>query len=247
MPSGFSADTEPWVKDFEEAKYLAQEIIELIQERNVNSSTGPEASRKTATARRKLGTLGTEIARLLRWLESDQASGLSESEKNRRRDSLYDLRSRREQMQYAMKRSNGQPERDALFKGMQPGSSSKAGHQTKETETTAELDSRGLLNLQQQIMKNQDMELEHMEKAIGSTKHIAVAIGEEVDLQTRLLDDLQDDVDVTNMRMRAATSRIKQIISASSTWKGGFCIFILIVTLVTLLVLILKLSHIFGS
>ncbi len=51
------------------------------------------------------------------------------------------------------------------------------------------------------------------------TQHIALAIGEEVDLQTRLLDDLQDDVDVTNMRMKAATSRIKQIISNSSTWR----------------------------
>lgn len=40
-------------------------------------------------------------------------------------------------------------------------------------------------------MSQQDMELETMEKAIGSTKHIALAIGEETDLQTRLLDDLQ--------------------------------------------------------
>jgi SYP5 family syntaxin len=247
MPSGFSTDTESWVKEFEGAKNLAQEVIELIQERNVNSSTGPEASRKTATARRKLGTLGTEIDRLLKWLESDQASGLSESEKNRRRDMLHDLRSRREQMQYALKRSSGHSERDALFQGKPSGSNSGVSQQAKETEATAVLDTRGLLSLQQQIMKNQDMELEHMEKAIGNTKHIAVAIGEEVDLQTRLLDDLQDDVDVTNMRMRAATSRVKQIIKASSTWKGGFCIFILIVTMVTLLVLILKLNHIFGS
>jgi SYP5 family syntaxin len=77
-------------------------------------------------------------------------------------------------------------------------------------------------------------------------QHIALAIGEEVDLQTRLLDDLQDDVDVTHMRMRAATSRVKQIIASSSTWKGGFCVFVLIVTLVLLMVLILKVNHLFG-
>jgi len=77
-------------------------------------------------------------------------------------------------------------------------------------------------------------------------QHIALAIGEEVDLQTRLLDDLQDDVDVTHMRMRAATSRVKQIIASSSTWKGGFCVFALIVTLVLLMVLILKVNHLFG-
>ncbi len=65
-----------WSQEFESAKNLAQEIIELIQERNLNHASGPEASRKTATARRKLGTLGTDIERLLKWLDSEDASGL---------------------------------------------------------------------------------------------------------------------------------------------------------------------------
>ena len=42
----------------------------------MDHATGPEASRKTATARRKLGTLGTEVDRLLKWLDSEEASGL---------------------------------------------------------------------------------------------------------------------------------------------------------------------------
>ena len=29
--SGFRADSEPWVKDFEACKILAQEIVQLIQ------------------------------------------------------------------------------------------------------------------------------------------------------------------------------------------------------------------------
>ena len=78
-------------------------------------------------------------------------------------------------------------------------------------------------------------------------QHIALAIGEEVDLQTRLLDDLQDEVDTTHMRMRAATSRVKKIIASSSTWKGGFCIFVLIVALVVVLLLVLKINHLFGG
>ncbi len=74
-----------------------------------------------------------------------------------------------------------------------------------------------------------------------------MAIGEEVDLQTRLLDDLQDDVDVTHMRTRAATQRVRQILKSSSNWRGGLFIFVLIVVLVLLTVLVLKLHKLFSG
>jgi SYP5 family syntaxin len=52
-----------------------------------------------------------------------------------------------------------------------------------------------------------------------------------VDLHTRLLDDLEEDVDVTRSRMRAVTQRVRQVIKRSSSWRMGVCIFTLIVTL----------------
>lgn len=57
--------------------------------------------------------------------------------------------------------------RDALLGGA---SASSDANKSKETEVTAELEARGLLQLQNQIMRQQDTELEHMEKAIGNTK-----------------------------------------------------------------------------
>ena len=58
-----------------------------------------------------------------------------------------------------------------LFQGSAPsGSSDAAAGKSKETEATAELDTQGLLQLQNQVMRQQDTELEHMEKAITSTK-----------------------------------------------------------------------------
>lgn len=175
--------------------------------------------------------------------------------------------------------------RDSLFAS----GVSAAPVQARETEATAELDNRGLLQLQRNVMREQDQQLEQVEKTVINTKvgevgnphvpascalllprlegrafrrivsksiclnchascaaqHIALAIGEEVDLQTRLLDDLHDDVEVTQSRTKAATSRIRQILKDSSQWRGGFCIFVLIVTLVLILVLIVKLSHVF--
>ncbi len=118
-----------------------------------------------------------------------------------------------------------------------------------------------------------------------------------MDLQTRLLDDIDDQVDVTQTRMKAATlkvrarvaggcgfgwegvrprgvhlrcraresskrgvrprewciavpagccAQVKQLLRDTSHWKGGLCIFILIITLVIVLVLAFKLIRLFS-
>jgi len=108
LAAGFSLDTDAWLRDFEEAKELAQDTTQIIQasialvslpdssarsrcesccllgtpfrppqERNLNHPEGgPEASRLTASARRKLGTLGTQVEKLSQWLDSSEASDL---------------------------------------------------------------------------------------------------------------------------------------------------------------------------
>ena len=57
--------------------------------------------------------------------------------------------------------------RDALFSGAGPSSGPLP---PRETEATAELDNRGLLGLQQAVMRRQDEELAAMEKTVASTK-----------------------------------------------------------------------------
>ncbi len=76
-------------------------------------------------------------------------------------------------------------------------------------------------------------------------QHIALTIGEEVDLHTRLLEELDEDVDVTHTRLRAATKRIRHVLKHSSNWKGGLCIFLLIVMLTLLLLVVFKVIKIF--
>jgi SYP5 family syntaxin len=242
MPSGFRLDTDAWLKEYEKCKDLTQEIVQNIQERNMNHPDGgPEASRITAAARRKLGTLGTSLDQLFKWLDSADAQVLGEQEKFRRRDLLHALKNRREQIQQSIKRSQ-QGDRDALLAG---GTTAAQQQRAKETEATAELDNQGLVQLQQQVTQQQDHELEQMEKTVISTKHIALTIGEEVDLHTRLLEELDEDVDVTHTRLRAATKRIRHVIKHNSNWKGGMCIFLLIIMLTLLLLVVFKVIKIF--
>lgn len=76
-------------------------------------------------------------------------------------------------------------------------------------------------------------------------QHIALTIGEEVDLHTRLLEDLDEDVDVTHTRLRAATKRVRHVIKHSSNWKGGLFIFMLIIVLTLLLLIVFKVIKLF--
>lgn len=59
-------------------------------------------------------------------------------------------------------------------------------------------------------------------------------------MHTRLLDDLDDDVNVTHSRLRAATKRVRHVIRHSGSWRGGLCIFLLIVCLTLLLLVVFK-------
>lgn len=77
-------------------------------------------------------------------------------------------------------------------------------------------------------------------------QHIALTIGEEVDLHTRLLEDLDEDVDVTHSRLRAATKRVRHILKQSSNWKGGMFIFLLIIVLTFVLLVAFKVIKLFS-
>ncbi|KAK9868877.1 hypothetical protein WJX84_007675 [Apatococcus fuscideae] len=191
MPSGLRADTDTWLRDYEQAKQAANDVLAMIQDRNTkHPNGGPEASRVTATARRKLGTLGTSLENLRESLETTSSADVTENEKNRRRDMITALKGRREQMLQSLRRDHSKSSRADLLDS--DGSSSRA----RETEQTADLDNRGLLQMQNRIIQSQDNELEELERTVASTRHISLAINEELDLHARLLDDLDEDVEV---------------------------------------------------
>ncbi|KAA6419644.1 MAG: Qc-snare Syn8 Syntaxin8-family, partial [Trebouxia sp. A1-2] len=212
---------------------MANETLSSIQERNIkHPNGGPEASRISAAARRKLANLMTSLDQLADMLESPEC--ISEHEKNRRRDLVTALRNRREQMQMSLKRDHGQQNRAALMQ--QAGQSSGPA---QETDRTAELDNLGILDMQQDVIQEQDLSLAQMEQSVASTRHLALTINEELHVQERLLEDFEEEVDVSHNKMRAAQKRIKSVLKGSS---GDWRSMLLAAGLVILLVFILLLA-----
>lgn len=198
------------MKEYNEAVKLSDDINAMVSERSSMTATGPEMQRHASAIRRKITILGTRLDGLQQSLLS-RPSGkpLTEKEMNRRKDMIANLRTKSNQMASTLNMSNF-ANRDSLL-----------GPETKPDamSRTVGLDNSGLVGLQRQIMREQDEGLEKLEETVVSTKHIALAVNEELDLHTRLIDDLDYQVDVTDSRLR----RVQKNLAILNKRTGGGC------------------------
>lgn len=211
-----------WTKEFQEAARLAEDIDGRIAEKNALPPHSGEGIRIASVTRRKLAMLNNKLDRLESLF---QKSNLNEKESSRRQNMLVDLRNKFKQMSASL--TSSQDNRASLMEG---------GYKPVETSRTQGVDNSGLVKLQRQIMKEQDEDLESLEHTVLSTKHIALAVNEELDLHTRLLDDMGESADVTNNKLLAAQRRLGFL---NKNVGGGWSLLTMIILMVVVVVLVL--------
>uniref|UniRef100_A0A803LXX1 Uncharacterized protein n=1 Tax=Chenopodium quinoa TaxID=63459 RepID=A0A803LXX1_CHEQI len=174
-----STSGDSWMKEYNEATKLADDINGMISEKTAMSGSGPDSQRHFSSVRRKITILGTRLDSLESLLSKlPSKKTITEKEFNRRKDMLSNLRTKTNQMATTLNMSNF-ANRDSLL-----------GPETKSVDAVtraSEMDNQGIVSLQRQIMKEQDEGLEQLEETVISTKHIALAVNEELELHTRLI------------------------------------------------------------
>ncbi|OMP04340.1 hypothetical protein COLO4_09747 [Corchorus olitorius] len=226
--SSMASSSDPWIKEYNEAVKIADDINGMISERSSLPASGPETQRHASAIRRKITILGTRLDGLQSLLSRPTGKPLTEKEMNRRKDMVANLRSKANQMASAFNMSNFANRDSLLGPEIKPDAMSR----------TVGLDNSGLVGLQRQIMKEQDEGLEKLEETVISTKHIALAVNEELDLHTRLIDDLDQHVDVTDSRLRRVQ---KNLAILNKRTKGGcscMCMLLAVIGIVILVVAI---------
>ncbi|CAN1799476.1 Putative BPI/LBP family protein At1g04970 [Linum perenne] len=209
-----ASSSDAWMKEYNEAAKLSEDITGMISERTSLPSTGPDSQRHASATRRKITILGTRLdslQSLLTKLPGKQQ--VSEKEMNRRRDMIGNLRTKANQMASTLNMSNF-ANRDSLL-----------GPEIKQADVMNRT-------------TEQDEGLEKLEETVISTKHIALAVNEELDLHTRLIDDLDEHVDVTDSRLRRVQ---KQLGVLNKRTKGGctcMCMLLAVIGIVALVVVI---------
>ncbi|XP_034689632.1 syntaxin-51-like isoform X2 [Vitis riparia] len=228
-----ASSSDSWIKEYYEASKLADDINGMISERISLPTSGSEIQRHASAIRRKITILGTRLDSLQSLLlKLPGKQPITEKEMNRRKDMLSNLRSKVSQMASTLNMSNF-ANRDSLL-----------GPEIKPDDAmgrTTGLDNQGLVGLQRQIMKEQDEGLDNLEETVISTKHIALAVNEELDLHTRLIDTLDQHVDTTDSRLGRVQ---KNLAILNKRTKGGctcFCMLLLVIGIVILIVVILVL------
>ncbi|KAA8523625.1 hypothetical protein F0562_010048 [Nyssa sinensis] len=220
-----SADS--WMREYNEAVKLADDINGMISERSSLPASGAESQRHSSSIRRKITILGTRLDSLQSLLSKlPGKQPLTEKEMNRRKDMLSNLRSKVNQMASTLNMSNF-ANRDSLL-----GPEIKAADAMSRTTG---LDNYGIVGLQRQIMKEQDDGLEKLEETVISTKHIALAVNEELDLHTRLIDNLDQHVEVTDSRLQRVQ---KNLAILNKRTKGGCSCMCLLLSVIGIVVLI---------
>ncbi|KAF7718433.1 Uncharacterized protein PECH_005914 [Penicillium ucsense] len=81
----------------------------------------------------------------------------------------------------------------------------------KETERTRELDNEGVLQLQQQTMRDQDQDVQELLKIIIRQRELGNAIHEELEVQNEMLKLADEDTDRLNAKLDIAKKRIGKI------------------------------------
>ncbi|PPD80419.1 hypothetical protein GOBAR_DD22653 [Gossypium barbadense] len=229
------ASSDTWIKEYNEAARIADDINGMISERISLPASGPETQRHASAIRRKITILGTRLDGLQSLLSRPTGKPLTDKEMNRRKDMVANLRSKANQMASAFNMSNF-ANRESLL-----------GPETKQDamSRTVGLDNSGLVGLQRQIMKGkvcfqaeQDEGLEKLEETVMSTKHIALAVNEELDLHTRLIDDLDEHVDVTDSRLRRVQKNLAILNKRAKGSCSCMCMLLAVVGIVILVVAI---------
>ncbi|XP_071724596.1 syntaxin-51-like isoform X2 [Rutidosis leptorrhynchoides] len=221
-----ASSSDSWMKEYNEAVKLQEDISGMITEWGSYPASGPDTQRHLSAIRRKITILGTRLDSLQSLLGKLPAN--SDKELNRRKDMLGNLRTKVKQMASGLNMSNFGNRDSLLGPEIKPDAMSR----------TVGLDNQGLVGLQRQIMREQDEGLEKLEETVLSTKHIALAVNEELDLHTRLIDDLDQHVDVTDSRLRRVQ---KNLAVLNKRTKGGcscMCLLFAVIGIVVLVVVI---------
>ncbi|KMT14886.1 hypothetical protein BVRB_3g064020 [Beta vulgaris subsp. vulgaris] len=227
--------SESWMREYNEASKLADDINSMVSEASTLPATGTQTQRHFSATRRKITILNTKLENLeslLAKLPSMQA--ITGKEINRRNDLLTNMKSKVNQMANTLN-SYSAAYRDRLL-----GPDLKSDDVIKRASN---MDNQGIVGFQRQIMREQDEGLEKLEETVISTKHIALAVNEELNLHTRLLDTLDDHVESTNSRLQRIQRRLAVF---NKRTKGGCtCLCLLVILIVFLILVVLALIKYF--
>ncbi|XP_031654720.1 syntaxin-8 isoform X1 [Oncorhynchus kisutch] len=257
---------DPWLQNYDATCRLVQEIAENIHERNRQQRTRGNPAKMNMTLRASLQKLKQNINQLRESLlrvsssrrmypsfqhmitgppghvtddTQHSAPNRMQSEADRRQNLVDDLVTRDKQLNATFKGDVTQPEpsRSTLMAGAgAEGGAAVNPWLVHEPEETRGLGFSAIKQQQQHIIEVQDAGLDALAAVISRQKLMGQDIGNELDEQNEIIDDLTHLVDKTDDRIRNETRRVKLVETKSASCGMLVVIVLLLIAIVVVAV-----------
>jgi len=228
-----AADPGTWLDLHREMKRALHDARLYLARRDAAAEGGAgrssaAAAEAGAAAKRELVKAGSLLAALAEGLKTlGEVGRLGEGELRRRRDLIASSRVERDGLDKLSASlaiggggggagRSGTPSTSAdkaalVGSGPRAGGRVLGGGALPETRETRELDNDGVLQLQQQRMRDQDEDLNMLERILLRQREMGLQIKDEVDAQTQMLTRIDEDVDRVGSKTKVAKDRLKRL------------------------------------
>ncbi|KAJ8378507.1 hypothetical protein AAFF_G00238900 [Aldrovandia affinis] len=230
---------DPWLQNYDATCRLAQEIAENIHERNRQQRTGGNPAKLNMTLRASLQRLKQHIAQLRETLlRAASSRRIMQSEADRRQNLVDDLVTREKQLNATFRGDVTEPDssRLTLMTGAAGQGAPANPWLIDEPEETRGLGFGEIKQQQKRIIEEQDAGLDALAVVIGRQKAMGQEIGNELDEQNEIIDDLSHLVDKTDGRIRNETRRVKIVETKSANCGMLVVIVLLLIAIVVVAV-----------
>ncbi|CAL1695960.1 unnamed protein product [Somion occarium] len=232
-PSSFTSSS--WLDEHIDLQARIRDIRADINKRDALSDRGDVSGSHQANvqAKKKLAGVLTRVGVLESGLQTLGLAGMSEGELQRRRDMAARLRDDCERLAKmvtvarltsrglgpaAERNPASESDRAALLEspssaafGRPSGRAFGVAPQPKETEQTRPLDETGLVQMQHSQIDQQDSQLAQLSTILQRQKHLGLAINQELNEQTEMLDDLTNEVDRFGGKLTGAKRQMNRL------------------------------------
>lgn len=227
-----------WLSDYDSASSKADEAQAAINERERLMRNGQNSSKVTSLVRRLLN----ELAMLLQGLEDklNQAGNknhITDAEFRRRQNLVSTLKGRRDDLNSKFSRDDGprggmhDNGRGQLFGGRESGDEARNSRR-EEPESFRGRDARGIMESQQMVMREQDKGIDRLAASIARQKEMGLKIGNELEDQNEMLDELGEAMDNTDRRLIHETGHVVQVTEKAKSSGMMCCIVLLILAII---------------
>ncbi|MCJ1447523.1 MAG: hypothetical protein MMC23_008034 [Stictis urceolatum] len=228
-PNGAVSDLVAWLDTHRELKQHLHSARSTLAARDAGKAeaNAAETHDASAAAKKELVRASTLLGALEKGLRENGAEWgakkLGEGEVRRRRDLISAARREVEGLEGLVALVRRKGDVDTVVEDIQGGGAKVAlvgGERKgvgkgrvlgKETGRTRELDNSGVVQLQQQMMREQDEDVDMLAQAVRRQRELGEQIQQELELQNEMMGMLEDDVDRVGGKLKVARKRVDKI------------------------------------